>query len=42
MAANVQDLVMLVGDSLTQRGWGKGGFAHLLAGVHIKNIFYEL
>ncbi|KAG2157409.1 SGNH hydrolase-type esterase domain-containing protein [Suillus clintonianus] len=31
MAANVQDVIMLVGDSLTQLGWEQGGFAQLLA-----------
>lgn len=42
MAANIQDVIMLVGDSLTQQGWGKGGFAQLLAGMHLTNIWYEL
>jgi hypothetical protein len=32
MAANVQDVIMLVGDSLTEGGWAQGGFAQLLAG----------
>jgi hypothetical protein len=42
MAANVQDVVMLVGDSLTQFGWEQGGFAQLLAGTHTTKILYEL
>jgi len=32
MAANVQDVIMLVGDSLTEGGWAQGGFSQLLAG----------
>jgi hypothetical protein len=41
MAANIQDVVMLVGDSLTQLGWEQGGLAQLLSGTHITNILYE-
>lgn len=31
MAANVQDAIMLVGDSLTQGGWEPNAFAQRLA-----------
>ncbi|KAG2061679.1 SGNH hydrolase [Suillus hirtellus] len=38
MAANIQDVVMLVGDSLTQLGWDKGGFAQLLAEMYVRKL----
>ena len=31
MAAAVQDVIMLLGDSITQGGWEPGGFAQRLA-----------
>lgn len=31
MAANVQDVIMLFGDSLTQGGWEPNGFGQRLA-----------
>lgn len=31
MAANVQDVIMLLGDSITQGGWEPDGFAQQLA-----------
>jgi hypothetical protein len=40
MTANAQDVIMLVGDSLTQHGWKQGGFAQLLAGAQITNIWW--
>ncbi|KAG2349588.1 SGNH hydrolase [Suillus weaverae] len=38
MAANAQDVIMLVGDSLTQRGWEPGGFALLLAERYVRKL----
>jgi len=38
MAANVQDVIMLVGDSLTQGGWEQGGFAQLLAERYVRKL----
>ncbi|KAG2157410.1 SGNH hydrolase-type esterase domain-containing protein [Suillus clintonianus] len=38
MAANIQDVIMLVGDSLTGRGWERGGFAQLLAERYIRKL----
>ncbi|KAG0705027.1 SGNH hydrolase-type esterase domain-containing protein [Suillus ampliporus] len=38
MAANVQDIVMLVGDSLTQCGWEQGGFAQLLSERYVRKL----
>ncbi|OJA11941.1 hypothetical protein AZE42_06385 [Rhizopogon vesiculosus] len=38
MAANVQDVIMLVGDSLTQFGWAQGGFAQLLADRYVRKL----
>ena len=34
MASNVQDAIMLLGDSLTQGGWEPDGFAQRLACGH--------
>ena len=31
MAANVQDAIMLLGDSITQGGWVPGGFGQQLS-----------
>jgi hypothetical protein len=31
MAANIQDVIMLFGDSITQGGWEEGAFGHKLS-----------
>jgi len=41
MAANVQDVIMLVGDSITQDGWSQGGIAQLLAGAQITDFWWN-
>ncbi|KAG2147129.1 SGNH hydrolase-type esterase domain-containing protein [Suillus cothurnatus] len=38
MAANIQDVVMLVGDSLTQLGWEQGGLAQLLSEAYSRKL----
>ncbi|OAX39179.1 hypothetical protein K503DRAFT_799840 [Rhizopogon vinicolor AM-OR11-026] len=38
MAANVQDVIMLIGDSITQNGWEQGGFAQLLAERYVRKL----
>ncbi|KAJ6455737.1 SGNH hydrolase-type esterase domain-containing protein [Mycena sanguinolenta] len=38
MAANVQDVVMLFGDSITQAGWAEDGFAARLAQVYSRKL----
>jgi len=38
MAANVEDVIMLVGDSLTQGGWESHGFAQRLAYVYNRKL----
>ncbi|KAI0070356.1 SGNH hydrolase [Panus rudis PR-1116 ss-1] len=38
MAANVQDVIMLVGDSLTQGGWEPHGFAQKLAYIYNRKL----
>ncbi|GBE82606.1 SGNH hydrolase [Sparassis crispa] len=38
MAAYVQDVIMLLGDSLTQGGWEAGGFAQRLAFVYNRKL----
>jgi len=42
MAATTQDVIMLVGDSITEGGWAQGGFAQLLAGAQITSTWVEL
>jgi len=38
MAANVQDVIMLLGDSLTQGGWEPNGFAQRLSYVYARKL----
>jgi lysophospholipase L1-like esterase len=38
MAANVQDVIMLFGDSLTQGGWEPNGFGQRLAHVYARKL----
>ncbi|KAF9815453.1 hypothetical protein IEO21_04624 [Rhodonia placenta] len=38
MAANIGDMIMLFGDSLTQRGWESNGFAERLAYVYNRKL----
>ncbi|EPS96029.1 hypothetical protein FOMPIDRAFT_1025526 [Fomitopsis schrenkii] len=38
MAANVQDVIMLIGDSITQGGWESHGFAQQLAYVYNRKL----
>ncbi|KAI0725500.1 SGNH hydrolase [Fomitopsis betulina] len=38
MAANVQDVIMLLGDSITQGGWEPDGFAQQLAYVYNRKL----
>ncbi|KAJ7685031.1 GDSL Lipase/Acylhydrolase [Mycena polygramma] len=38
MAANVQDAIMLFGDSITQAGWTEGGFGARLANVYSRKF----
>jgi len=38
MSANVQDVIMLLGDSLTQGGWEANGFAQRLAYVYNRKL----
>ena len=36
MTAPVQDAILLLGDSLTEFGWGEGGLATRLAGEYLR------
>ncbi|OJA11935.1 hypothetical protein AZE42_06382, partial [Rhizopogon vesiculosus] len=38
MAANVQDVIILLGDSITKGGWAQGGFAPLLAERYVRKL----
>ncbi|KAH8117590.1 SGNH hydrolase [Phellopilus nigrolimitatus] len=38
MTAPVQDAIVLFGDSITQKGWESGGFAHKLAHVYARKL----
>ncbi|KAF8843612.1 SGNH hydrolase [Paxillus ammoniavirescens] len=38
MAANIQDVIMLFGDSLTQGGWEPLGFAQRLASAYVRKL----
>jgi len=38
MAANIQDVIMLFGDSLTQGGWEPSGFAQQLASAYVRKL----
>ncbi|KAF8325441.1 SGNH hydrolase-type esterase domain-containing protein [Cantharellus anzutake] len=38
MAANIQDSILLFGDSITQSGWCEGGFAQLLAAEYNRKL----
>lgn len=38
MAANVQDVIMLFGDSITQGGWDDGGFGQKLSHVYARRL----
>ncbi|OAX35565.1 SGNH hydrolase [Rhizopogon vinicolor AM-OR11-026] len=38
MATNVQDVIILLGDSITKGGWAQGGFAQLLAERYIRKL----
>lgn len=41
MAAHTQDVIMLFGDSITQQGWERSGFATKLAGRFIGGVYVD-
>jgi len=38
MAGNVQDVIMCLGDSLTQKGWSEGGLIQRLAEAYVRKL----